>query len=217
MMEKTRKIASASDRARQAANTKPFLRPRIKGDPDIEEVSVVHNGQRWPSSEEPVDEKTAIFALQHGTNPEARRIIGRYLRETETRSLRVLGYLADMIDPPEDCSYPFIFQFKKHSDKVHKLNRYAEIGLHCRALHDQRGGALKDAIYQTKMDLGVSVRDIYRGLDVIPGKIVGGKSPKASKGRTKIVDWRSDEASDEEFSRGFDKMLERQASRERAK
>ena len=172
-MEKTRKIASASDRARQADNAKPFLRPRIriKENPNTKKVkvSVVHDGQRWPSSEEPVDEETMIFALQHGTNPDARRIIGRYLRENETRSLRVLEYLADMIDPPEHCAYPFIFQFKRHNVEIYKLNRYLEIGRRCRAI--QNGGRLKDAINRMLDNFGVSKRDVYRGLSLLEGKM----------------------------------------------
>ena len=190
----------ARERARTIPNTVPFHRLRTESvilDSGTEEVRLVHDGQRWPSDDEPIDENTAVLALQRGDKlqKEAARIVGRYLRDSKFRRLkndfsrvavsyRVLAYLADMIDPPEDCAFPFVFQFKPHSDAVFKLDRYAEIGRHyCAVLRKleecfkvspgkiKKVRGLSDAaVKQTTQDLGVSRTDVYRGLRVVRGK-----------------------------------------------
>jgi hypothetical protein len=194
-------IPSARERARTIPNTVPFHRLRTESvilDSGAEEVRLVHDGQRWPSNDEPIEENTVVLALQRGDKLQkgAARIVGRYLRESKSRRLkndfsqvavsyRVLAYLADMIDPPEDCAFPFVFQFKRHSDVVFKLARYAQIGRHyCAVLREleecfksspgktkKKGRGLSDAaVKQTTKDLGVSKTDVYRALRVIRGK-----------------------------------------------
>ncbi len=147
-MTKHRKTDSARDRARKIQSSVPFSNLRTELNPDTQEVRLVHHGQRWPGPDEPIDEQSALLALQRGNQTEARFIVGRYLRERfrfasrprdenkrlrlpfgqTSISVRVLANLADMIDPPQDCVLPFIFEFRPHSDEIYKLGRYAEIG-----------------------------------------------------------------------------------------
>jgi hypothetical protein len=156
-------------------------------------MKLVNDGQRWPRPDEQVDEYTAVLALERA---DALHITGRYLRQRLTApqplnefghragpygqiaiSARVVGKLAEMLDPGPDCELPFVFAPKRHSDEIYKLNRYREIGSYCRELQAGRFHKLDSAIKKTIDDLGVSERDVYRGLSV-----VGGKRP-VSKGR----------------------------------
>jgi hypothetical protein len=211
-MTKHRKIDSARDRARKIQNSVPFSNQRTELNPDTQEVRLVHHGQRWPGPDEPIDEQSVLLALQRGNQTKARLIVGRYLREgvrfanrprgennrlrlpldQTSISVRVLAYLADMIDPPEDCVLPFIFEFRQHSDEIYKLGRYAEIGRYylrvletLRKENKRERGLSESAVATTSEDLGVSRTEVFRGLRVIRGRDAENRcTPKRNAGVT---------------------------------
>jgi hypothetical protein len=196
-MKKSRKIASARQRARRISRSVPFHQLRTELDPETQEMHLVHDGRRWPLPDEPVDEYTAALALERA---DALHIAGHYLRQQlralrplnefghqalphgqVTVSTRVVGRLAEMLDPGPDCALPFVFAPKPQSHEIYKLNRYWEIGLHCLALQAAGFPKLASAIKKTTDDLEVSERDVYRGLSVIGWKPVKSKSRPKKK------------------------------------
>ena len=175
------RVGTARERARQISNSPPLRHPRLEIDENEGQSQIVHDGSAWPNEREPVDDVTAAVALGRG-GPEARReaskTVARYLREAKrvpgktgqvAISYHVAAKLADMIDPPENCVLPFHFEFRPSGLEPYKLMRYREIGRHCLAVKGK--GKLTAAVFETMADLGVSERDVYRGLDVISGKI----------------------------------------------
>jgi hypothetical protein len=190
-MKKTPKIASARERARRISRTVPFHRLRTELNPETQEMHLVHDGQHWPPRGEQVDEYTAVLALER-TN--ALHIAGHYLRQRLTASpplnefghqalphgqvtvsARVVGRLAEMLDPGPNCALPFVFAPKRQSYEIYKRNRYWEIGLHCLAVQAAGFPKLASAVKKTTEDLEVSERDVYRGLSVIGGNRPGPK------------------------------------------
>lgn len=188
-MKKSRKIASARQRARRISHSVPFHQLRTELDPKTQEMRLVSDGHRWPLPDEQVDEYTAVLALERA---DALHITGRYLRQRLTAlrplnefghqalphgqvtvSARVIGRLAEMLDPGSDCALPFVFAPKRQSDEIYKRNRYWEIGLHCLAVQTAGFPKLASAVKKTTEDLGVSERDVYRGLRVIGGNRPG--------------------------------------------
>ena len=149
-MKKTPKIASARERARRISRTVPFHRLRTELNPETQEIHLLHDGQHWPLPGEQIDEYTAVLALERAG---ALHIAGHYLRQRLTAlrplnefghqalphgqvtvSARVVGRLAEMLDPGPNCALPFVFAPKRQSDEIYKRNRYWEIGLHCLAV-----------------------------------------------------------------------------------
>ena len=192
LMGKSRKIASARERAHQISRSVPFHQLRSELDPKTQEMKLVNDGQCWPRPDEQVDEYTAVLALERAN---ALYITGRYLRQRLTVpqplnefghrarsygqiaiSARVVSRLAEMLDPSPNCPLPFVFALKQHSYEIYKLNRYREIASYCRALQAAGFHKLDSAIKKTTVDLGVSERDVYRGLRVVAGKPVKSKS-----------------------------------------
>jgi hypothetical protein len=197
-MKKSRKIASARQRARRISHSVPFHQLRTELDPKTQEMRLVSDGQRWPLPDEQVDEYTAVLALERA---DALHIAGRYLRQRlavpqplnefghRARpygqiaiSARVVCRLAEMLDPSPTCALPFVFAPKRQSYEIYRRNRYWEIGLHCLAV--QAGfPKLASAIKKTTEDLEVSERDVYRGLSIIGGNRSGSKDRLRKTGK----------------------------------
>jgi hypothetical protein len=175
-MKSIRKLPTA----RQLANAPPPL-ARIVVDERSQTARIVIDREGWPKPGEPLvgggGAHVAARALRCGKSD----VVASYLNGLSSRKnipphdQEVLRIMANMLGPPSDCHEPFRFEMK-HRTRGSSFNaerqfRLMIIGRHAVWRRDGSAkGKFKPAVHQTRIDLGVSESDVYKGLKLVEGR-----------------------------------------------
>jgi hypothetical protein len=156
--------------AREMADSPPAL-AHIELDDESKTARLVYDHEPgWPQPSEPLSGEWGATVAAKALRCGKAKIVADYLRTNETIPLNVRCILADMLDPPPDCTEPRRLEFKYEKETAlsgHHLRRLELLGQRVkRELHEE-GGKVIAAVRKIAVDSGASESEVYKGLRLI--------------------------------------------------
>jgi hypothetical protein len=181
--------------AREMANSPPAL-AHIELDDESKTAWLVYDHEPgWPQPGEPLSGEWGATVAAKALRCGKAKIVADYFRTNATQPLNVRCILADMLDPPPDCTEPRRLEFKYYKRtalKGHGLRRLELMGeLANKLVRDGWArGKVNAAVKNIADNSGVSESDVYEGRRLIE-----------DRGRGEF----GDDVSDKVWSKRFDK------------